>query len=639
MQNIIKPLVWTMNICYKLCQNYGLAIILFTLISKIVLLPISIWLQYNSIKLVKMQPELNFVKARYYGDKEKVAEEHSKIYKEYKYNPFISIIPTIIQLFLLMGVIEVIKVGMIDPDINMSFMGIMLSFIPAKVGGLYFLSPTLAALSALIMCICQNKSNVIQAEQSKWSQVLLLIISVGLSLYLGFFVSVGVAIYWISSNLLAIVQLYVLNFFINPKKHVDYAKLEESKKALDELDNIGKTHRKKTEQEKENARREKEDYKRFFSVVNKHIVFYSESNGFYKYFSGLIEFLLNKTNLIIHYITSDPNDNIFKMAEDNSRVRAYYITEKKLITLMMKMDADVVLMTMPDLELFHIKRSYVRKDVEYIFVEHGLGSVNLTFRKESLDYFDTIFSPDKKQTEEIRRREELYHLPNKNIIESGYFVLDDMMEMYKKMEKEPLFTGKKSILIAPSYHDGNIVESCLDDVMEQLTNLDYYIVVRPHPQHIRHRKEQMEQLKDKYKDYENVDVQLDFSATDTVWRADLLITDWSDITFEFAFCTHQPVLFINTPMKCMNPDYQELGIVPMNIEIREIFGTSLDTDKLDELPEKIEFLFENKDKYAHIIDDYAGAQVYNIGKSAEVAGRYIVDTLREKKKNKMQGEF
>ena len=49
-----------------------------------------------------------------------------------------------------------------------------------------------------------------------------------------------------------------------------------------------------------------------------------------------------------------------------------YIGEKKLITLMMKLDADVVVMTMPDLENYHIKRSYIRKDIEYIYIPHGM---------------------------------------------------------------------------------------------------------------------------------------------------------------------------------------------------------------------------------------------------------------------------
>ena len=78
-------LAWIMKICYDIVGNYGAAIILFTLVSKIILLPISIWVQKNSIKMVKMQPEINQTKVKYFGDKDTIAEEESKIYKKYKY--------------------------------------------------------------------------------------------------------------------------------------------------------------------------------------------------------------------------------------------------------------------------------------------------------------------------------------------------------------------------------------------------------------------------------------------------------------------------------------------------------------------------------------------------------------------------
>ena len=80
-----------------------------------------------------------------------------------------------------MGVIEVIKYGINSGMYDMNFLGFSLEVIPTKVWGLYILSPILAALSALVMCICQNKSNVIQAEQNFWSQAITLGISVGLS--------------------------------------------------------------------------------------------------------------------------------------------------------------------------------------------------------------------------------------------------------------------------------------------------------------------------------------------------------------------------------------------------------------------------------------------------------------------------
>ena len=88
MEILSTALGYVMNFCYKLLHDYGLAIILFTLISKIVLLPVSIWVQKNSIKMVKMQPDINRILIKHYGDKDEIAEEQSKLYKKEKYNPF-----------------------------------------------------------------------------------------------------------------------------------------------------------------------------------------------------------------------------------------------------------------------------------------------------------------------------------------------------------------------------------------------------------------------------------------------------------------------------------------------------------------------------------------------------------------------
>ena len=364
MEILSTALGYVMNFCYKLLHDYGLAIILFTLISKIVLLPVSIWVQKNSIKMVKMQPDINRILIKHYGDKDEIAEEQSKLYKKEKYNPLASLIPLIIQIILLLGVVAVIKDGINEGVANMKFCGYDLTWITTKQWGLSIITPIIAGVSAWLLCVAQNASNVLQAEQSKLNKYGMMIFSVGLSLYLGCFVYAGVALYWTASNIFAILQLYLLNWAINPKKYVDYEDLEESKKELAALEGIGgNSGKKKLFEKNPYAKREKADYKRFFSVVNKHLVFYSENNGFYKYYAGMIEYILKNTNIVIHYITSDPDDSIFKKAEENSRIKAYYIGEKKLITLMMKLDADVVVMTMPDLENYHIKRSYIRKDI------------------------------------------------------------------------------------------------------------------------------------------------------------------------------------------------------------------------------------------------------------------------------------
>ena len=634
MQQIYDAMAWIMKQCYTLCGNYGVAVILFTFITKIILLPVSVWVQKNSIKMMKIQPDINFLKVRHFGDADAIAEGQNKLFRQAGYHPLASIVPTVIQLVLLMAVIAAIKAGMADSSIDMRFLGVDLSLIPAQGRGWLILSPIAAGASAWLMCAAQNQSNVLQSEQDNWNKYGMLILSVGLSLYLGWFVSVGVALYWVASNLFSIAQLYLLNMAIDPKKYVDYARLEESKKQLSELQQLGgKRHGREA---RELARRERADYKRFFSVLNKHLVFYSESSGFYKYYKGIIEYILKNTNIAVHYITSDPNDQVFAISQSQPRLKPYYIAEKRLITLMMKLDCDVMVMTMPDIENFHIKRSYVRKDIEYVYVPHCIDSINMTMRTGAVDHYDSVLCVGKHQKEEITNTEAVYGLPHKTLVDWGYTLLDEMRAQYAASAHEDK-PGKK-ILIAPSWQKDNIVDSCLEEILDTLKGRGYQITVRPHPQEVRLKQAYMEQLEAKYAADRDVEIQTDFSSNSTVFEADLLITDWSGITYEYAFTTLRPVLFIDTPMKVMNPEYEKINTPPINIWMREVIGAVVKPDELEKLPEAVERLLSGRDEYRERIDRFVHEYVYNLGNSGEVGAKYIINEIQKKIKERKNSQ-
>ena len=670
-----------MKFCYDIVNNYGIAIVLFTLISKIVLLPISIWVQKNSIKMVQMQPYINKIKIKYFGDKDSIAEEESKLYKKYKYSPFASIIPLVIQIVLLLGLVQVINKPMthllnynekttdkyvevlvnnfkdtkpVNPkdsnievqvvkdvkknpskyyvadskanvkkedDLSFKFLGFDLSYVAASEKGAAYLIPILAGLSALILCIGQNKMNVLQKEQSNANKYGMLVLSVGLSLYLGTFVAAGVALYWIASNLFAVLQQWLLNIFINPKKYVNYEELEKTSKELKEMEAGSKVKR-----TREEIRKEKADYKKFFKVINKHLVFYSESNGFYKYYKAIIEYILENTNITIHYITSDYNDKIFELEKENPQIKAYYIGDRKLITLMMKMDADVVVMTMPDIENYHIKRSYVRKDIEYVYIPHGMDSQNMTLRDKALDHYDTIYVSGKHQRDEIVAQNKKYKLDRK-VFDFGYPLLDDMIENYNASSNTK---KEKTVLIAPSWQKDNIIDLNLNQVLDSLKGHDYKVIVRPHPQHVRHMNEKIEKLKEEYNNDKTVEIQTDFSSNDTVFNADLLITDWSSICYDYAFTTKKPVLFINTPTKIMNPNYKDIKVEPINIWCRGTIGKEVDLNDLDTIDKTVDSMLKSSKEYKKKIDDITKEYVYNLGTSGEKGALYIIKCIQEK---------
>ncbi len=679
--------------CYMLTQNYGLAILLFVLLSKVVLLPISIWVQKNGIKLVKMQPEINWLKVNHFGDLDTIAEKQADIYKKYKYNALASVIPLLVQVVILLGLVEVIynplryilclpeelSAAMVTltgeltgadvlsssiqmtvvnavknpayqdaflaleggdmPAIvaqlqafQMNFLGLDLSWIPSETLGITLIVPVLAALSAWIMCVTQNHDQVLQAEQGKVNKYGTMAISVGLSLYLGFFVPAGIGLYWIASNLISIVQMYLLNMAIDPKKFVDYAELEKSRTALEEMENLAGGKKSGGLFSKDpNAKREKQDYKRFFSVLNKHVVFYSEKSGFWKYYKDIVEQLLRRTNMKIHYVTNDPEDQIFALAEKEPRIVPYYIGPRKIITLMMKLDADLVVMTTPDLEKYQIKRSKMRKDVEYIYTPHDAMSIHMGFREGALDHFDTVFCVGPQQMEEIRATEKVYSTPEKTLVPCGYCLMDDLVTGYESSDlpQQP----RKRVLIAPSWQEDNILDSVIDELIETLLCDEYQLVVRPHPEYVKRYWPRMEALMARWeqKTGEGLVFETDFSDSTSIWRSDLMITDWSGIAYEYSYSTLRPTLFINTKVKAPNPNWEKIGITPLEISLRDKIGQSLNKDEVARAAEKARDMLDNPGRWSEQIKQVRTENIFNLGSCGKTAADYIISRLTKKK--------
>jgi YidC/Oxa1 family membrane protein insertase len=334
--------------------------------------------------------------------------------------------------------------------------------------------------------------------------------------------------------------------------------------------------------------------------------------------------------VIIHYVTSDPDDAIFKQALDQLRIRPYFIGPKRLITLMMKMDADLVVMTMPELGNYHIKRSYVRKDTEYIYLFHYPLSTHMVLPKGALDNYDTILCVGEFQFEEIRKMEKVYDLPPKKLIACGYGQLDKLFDAYEPLEKDDGL--RKKILIAPSWQKDNILDTCIDGILDSLLGQGFDIVVRPHPEYVKRYGFRMDAVVAKYQDYsgEELTFELDFSGNSSIFESDFVITDWSGTAYEFSFITCKPSIFIDTTPKINNPEYTKIGIEPLEFSLRDKIGIRIDTSEIDSLLEKVNQLNSETGKYKEKILEIRNLYVSNFGHSGEVGCRYIIDSLKAK---------
>ena len=98
--------------------------------------------------------------------------------------------------------------------------------------------------------------------------------------------------------------------------------------------------------------------------------------------------------------------------------------------------------------------------------------------------FDTIFCTGKHVASELREIEKVYSTPRKKLFEFGYPLADKLVEDGKKANENKVSTGKKQILIAPSWQEDNLLDSVIDDLIKGLYKDEYKLIVRPHPEYL-----------------------------------------------------------------------------------------------------------------------------------------------------------
>jgi len=592
------PLGFVIYFAYQILGSYGLAIVAFAIIVKIPLFPVMMLAHRNSIRLLQLQPALYLIKQRFAGDKEGINEAQYELFAKEKYSPLLGIVPLVVQLFLVMGILQVMYhplqhmlrlpadtidqlvdgVGGFAPQLQvlesiygeLRFLGLNLTATPSiRYPSIELIVPLVSGLAAFIFCMVQNAISPGALSQSKRTNTGLTIFTVCLSLYFAFALPVGVGLYWTVGNLAAIAVVLLLNFMYPPKKL--------AKDALVHIRATSKTKQEILEDKRiKRALREREsaDVLRF-KTAKKQVVFYAISSGQYKFYKTIIDYLLKHSDIAVHYLTNDPNDAVFDI--QHVQLFPYYAGQQKTISLMLKLQTDIMVTTVPDLQNFHMKRSIVRDDIEYIHTFHGPTSTHLVYREKAFDHFSTLFCVGPHQVTEIRRRESIANLPKKKLVKIGYGLYDQLVDSYKNQRGRR--NEKPRLLIAPSWQADNILDVCINDILESLSGNKYDVVVRPHPQYIRLFPGRINTLKEQFAN-DSITFELDFLGNESIFASDILITDWSNIGYEFAYCTLKPCIFINTPMKVMNPNYTKYALEPLDITLRDKVGVSVDVENL-----------------------------------------------------------
>jgi len=257
---------YVLNYIYNLIQNYGLAIIIFTILLKILMLPISIKQQKTIKKSAKLQVKVKEIQQKYSNDQVRQSQELMELYKKENMSPFSGCLSSIVQIVIVISMfylvsrpltymvhfdqnilneyiqeinkenserasyqeIAVIREKSKEDErvaLNMNFLGLDLSSIPSQNYSDWkvFIIPVLYVLTSIasmkLTANMQNNKNSLNkddgkseeeetmAEMSKTMTYMMPVMAVSISLI----APLGLALYWFVSNLLMIGERLIIN--------------------------------------------------------------------------------------------------------------------------------------------------------------------------------------------------------------------------------------------------------------------------------------------------------------------------------------------------------------------------------------------------------------------------------------------
>ena len=376
-----------------------------------------------------------------------------------------------------------------------------------------------------------------------------------------------------------------------------------------------------------NFGKEWKELKKFekLSMDKKAIVFYAENIASMNHFQNLITKLTKEKKFQICYVTSIENDPVLNMRDEN--IKTFYIGDGVTRTkFFLTLKARILIMDMPDLETFHIKRSKVYP-VHYIYIFHSMFSTHSYLRKDALDNYDTIFCVGTHHMNEIRMTEKEYNLKPKKLVEYGFGRLDTLLK--KKQEITHEKNDEKLILITPSYGKNNLLEKCGIELISELLENGYKVFLRPHFRIIKNSPELIDSIKNKFLENSNFILHEGIIPFEKFQNSMCLISDWSGISFEYAFTQLKPVIFVDVSMKNMNSDYKKFSKLPMEIGMRKEIGYVLQEEKLNELTSVINFALKNNSLKKIQIKKCFKNTIFNIDNSTKIGYEYIKKILDE----------
>jgi hypothetical protein len=281
-------------------------------------------------------------------------------------------------------------------------------------------------------------------------------------------------------------------------------------------------------------------------------IIYNEGKQYSDVFKPVLdEFEARGINLL--YLTSAKDDPLLN--EQFNFIKGEYIGEgNKAFSRLNILNAGVVLMTTPGIDVYQLKRSKGVK--HYAHVLHMPTDATM-YRLFGLDYYDSVLLTGDYQADDIRTLEQQRGISAKQLVTTGCSYLDVFREKIKQIVKED--NHPFTVLVSPSWGASALLSRFGEKLLDPLINTNLHIIVRPHPQSKKSETAMLEKLTSKYRDIKNLEWDYERENIYSLSKADIMISDYSGIVFDYIFLFDKPVMYVQQGIDLRPYDADDLG--------------------------------------------------------------------------------
>lgn len=270
-------------------------------------------------------------------------------------------------------------------------------------------------------------------------------------------------------------------------------------------------------------------------------VIYCEDKRYWTVFLPIVE-EFEKRKIDITYYSSDKNDPVFTQKLQYTHPEFIGVGNTAYAKLNL-LSAGIVIMSTPSLDVYQLKRSKFVGHYCHIF--HSTSDAT-TYRLFGLDYFDSVLLTGDYQAKNIRFLEKKRGLPAKDLVTVGCTYLDVARKRLLALPEKD--KSKFTVLVSPSWGPSGLLSLYGTKLLDPLVKTGFNIILRPHPQSYISEKPMLDAILERYKDASNVCVDRNADNITSLWKADLMISDFSGIIYDYLFLCDRPVMYAASEM-------------------------------------------------------------------------------------------